>query len=1633
MQRKLAGTTAWVGLLCAAVVGLAGRVEGATVRVQVADENGLIVSDAKVELLAGKGKPHELKPVDKQTWVFETNESKVHLDVKRGRTGGLAELELQADPEAEYSYLLTIKPAGVKSELVWSNRGVVKKPSDFRKNLGSSNAETNFAPPVNDDCSGAIALGPLPASVTADTTEATSDIASGGSCGFSTGPFRNVWYTIVGTGEPITLSTCNTGTLMADTKISVFCNDCGDKICVGGDDDACGSALGTFKSIFTFCSELGKTYMVTVGGFSASDFGTFQLDVSSSGTACATPPICSRPANDTCAGASPAGPLPATVVGNNSAALNNTPAVPCGFSSIMHKDLWYSVVGDGTTLTASTCNAGTVVTDTKISVFCGDCGNPACVGGNDDGCSGGFGSFKSTFSWCSELGRTYYIAVGNFSASTAAAQITLTITSSGGGICANPPACGPPLGACCEAGVCTGTTEQASCAGTWFQNQSCPAFACPQPCPRGDTCASPTSIASVPYSDTANTCSCNDDYDSVCPYTGSTSSDVVYRYTPSADTCVDISLCNGSNYDTKVYVYQGSCGGAAIACNDDTCSSPNFPFGAYISRLTGVNLVGGTDYYIVVDGYGGECGDYVLEVTECAGPCDVTCPPGGVAEGEPDCGANYDDHYNGGCNSIPPVFSDIDCGQTACGESGNFLFQGEETCTVDADCPFVGDTCVGGFCLHQYRDTDWYRFTLATDQQVTWTVESEFPALFGIVDTGGIDDCAFVSAFLVADLTEPCVPNSVTFAVPAGTWYLFVSTAGFEGVACGSEYTGTLDCAALPDGACCLASGACTITTEPGCGGVWQGPGTGCTPNPCPQPPGNDHCDSAISVSVPSTTSGTTVAADVDFGFPSPCGSATISSPGVWYSVIGTGNTMTASLCNGNTSYDSKISVFCPDCATAVCVDGNDDFCGLQSETSWCSSLGQTYLILVHGFGGDNGPFELVVSDDGSACPAPVSCVAVPTCPSAGDCCFAHPNTGCEDGTCCDTVCSCDPFCCDVEWDSNCAGPNLFVPGCSALDLCPACQPQPETGGCCQGLACSILTQADCALAGGTYLGDGSDCVGPGAGNPRLYEADPGLGIPDNDPAQPATHTINVPDSFTIGSVDVDLRIPHTWVGDLVVTVTHNATTVVVVDRMGFPTLPFGCNSNDLDVLIDDDGTGGPIEALCGPSDADPTPTSPPSYLPANALSAFNGMDAAGAWIIEVTDHAQADTGTLEHWSLHIDEPGPSPCVPRGACCTSPTACAVQTEASCTGVYLGDGTTCGAGGPVTTFVSDPNVDIPDNDPVGVTDSINVPASFTLTDVDIDLVVPHTWVGDLVVTITHGSTVAVIDRMGFPTLPFGCNSNDLDVVLDDENAGGGGPIEDLCGPNDASPTPTSPPNYIPSGALSAFDGMDSSGLWTITISDNAQADTGILVHWSLHLQQAGPGPCENAFVGACCDTNGPDSGCVDGVTAQDCVGPDEVFTLGATCSTPGYVCACIPACAGLECGDDGCGGSCGSCDDGDACTTDSCDGQGQCVNTPVVCNDGVPCTTDACAGGSCVFTPVDAACDDGLYCNGAETCSSAGCVTGTPPCLETEICDEDTDTCEPGVIPTVSTWGLAVLALILLVGAKLTFGRREAIA
>ncbi len=98
-----------------------------------------------------------------------------------------------------------------------------------------------------------------------------------------------------------------------------------------------------------------------------------------------------------------------------------------------------------------------------------------------------------------------------------------------------------------------------------------------------------------------------------------------------------------------------------------------------------------------------------------------------------------------------------------------------------------------------------------------------------------------------------------------------------------------------------------------------------------------------------------------------------------------------------------------------------------------------------------------------------------------------------------------------------------------------------------------------------------------------------------------------------------------------------------------------------------------------------------------------------------------------------------------------------------------------------------------------------------------------------------------------------------------------------------------------------------------------------------------------------------------------------------------------------------------CDDTLFCNgTESCNA-GTCQpGTPVACDDGVACTVDACDEGTdaCGATPIDALCDNGTFCDGAETCdpindcqagSAVDCDDGVA--CTVDACNEGTDSCD----------------------------------
>ncbi len=163
-----------------------------------------------------------------------------------------------------------------------------------------------------------------------------------------------------------------------------------------------------------------------------------------------------------------------------------------------------------------------------------------------------------------------------------------------------------------------------------------------------------------------------------------------------------------------------------------------------------------------------------------------------------------------------------------------------------------------------------------------------------------------------------------------------------------------------------------------------------------------------------------------------------------------------------------------------------------------------------------------------------------------------------------------------------------------------------------------------------------------------------------------------------------------------------------------------------------------------------------------------------------------------------------------------------------------------------------------------------------------------------------------------------------------------------------------------------------------------------------------------------DTQSDSCGCNSNPECDDglfCNGA-ETCNLGTNTCEPGTPPNCDD---GVSCTDDSCNEGTDSCDNvANNANCDNglfCDGSETCdpvldcqAGTAPDCDDGVGCTDDSCNEGtdSCDNVANNANCDDGAFCNGAETCDPAlDCQAGTPPCGGGQTCNEQDDICEGG--------------------------------
>lgn len=126
------------------------------------------------------------------------------------------------------------------------------------------------------------------------------------------------------------------------------------------------------------------------------------------------------------------------------------------------------------------------------------------------------------------------------------------------------------------------------------------------------------------------------------------------------------------------------------------------------------------------------------------------------------------------------------------------------------------------------------------------------------------------------------------------------------------------------------------------------------------------------------------------------------------------------------------------------------------------------------------------------------------------------------------------------------------------------------------------------------------------------------------------TSTLTVDSHGRILDVDALLDITHSYDADLVLRLSHGATTVLLANRQG------GSGGANYTGTVFDDQADIGIDA--GYAYAPYTG----SFRPEEALAAFIGQDIFGDWTLTVTDSEAGDAGTIDAWGITAAVPEPA-------------------------------------------------------------------------------------------------------------------------------------------------------------------------------------------------------------------------------------------------------------------------------------------------------------------------------------------------------------------------------------------------------
>ncbi len=136
-----------------------------------------------------------------------------------------------------------------------------------------------------------------------------------------------------------------------------------------------------------------------------------------------------------------------------------------------------------------------------------------------------------------------------------------------------------------------------------------------------------------------------------------------------------------------------------------------------------------------------------------------------------------------------------------------------------------------------------------------------------------------------------------------------------------------------------------------------------------------------------------------------------------------------------------------------------------------------------------------------------------------------------------------------------------------------------------------------------------------------------------------------------------------------------------------------------------------------------------------------------------------------------------------------------------------------------TLSDSPNLPVGPDGGTITTATFYVGNNFSIEDVNVTVDITHTYSGDITITLT--------------------SPDDTEVVLSDQNGDDGENYTNTTFDDDAATSITAGTApftgvFQPEGSLADFNGLQSPGIWTLTITDNAGGDGGTLNSWDLEL-------------------------------------------------------------------------------------------------------------------------------------------------------------------------------------------------------